>query len=128
MRENQLKLEELVEQRTSQLEQANAQLMQSEKLASIGQLAAGVAHEINNPIGYVHSNIGALENYIGDLFGLLDLYEAAEPAISSPEQAAAIKARRQEVDVGFLKEDIPMLMHESREGITRVKKLSLIHI
>ena len=123
LRENQLKLEELVEQRTSQLEQANAQLMQSEKLASIGQLAAGVAHEINNPIGYVHSNIGALENYIGDLFGLLDLYEAAEPAISSPEQAAAIKARRQEVDVGFLKEDIPMLMHESREGITRVKKI-----
>ena len=123
LRENQAKLEALVAQRTCQLEQANEQLMQSEKLASIGQLAAGVAHEINNPIGYVHSNIGALENYIGDLFGLLDLYEAAEPAISSPEQAAAIKARRQEVDVGFLKEDIPMLMHESREGITRVKKI-----
>ena len=123
LREHQMKLEELVEQRTGQLEQANAQLMQSEKLASIGQLAAGVAHEINNPIGYVHSNIGALENYIRDLFGLLDLYEAAEPAISCPEQTAAIKALRQEVDVAFLKEDIPMLMHESREGITRVKKI-----
>lgn len=123
LRENQLKLEELVEQRTGQLNQANEQLLQSEKLASIGQLAAGVAHEINNPIGYVHSNIGALENYLSDLFAMLDLYEAAEPAISSPEQMAAIKAKRQAVDIDFLKEDIPMLMHESREGITRVKKI-----
>ena len=54
---------------------------------------------------------------------MLDLYQAAEPAISSPEQAAAVQAKRQEVDLEFLKEDIPMLMHESREGITRVKKI-----
>lgn len=123
LREHQAKLEQLVEERTGQLAQANDQLVQSEKLASIGQLAAGVAHEINNPIGYVHSNIGALENYLADLFGMLDLYEAAEPAITSPEQMAAIKAKRQAVDIDFLKEDIPMLMHESREGITRVKKI-----
>jgi two-component system NtrC family sensor kinase len=123
LREHQAKLEQLVEERTGQLAQANDQLVQSEKLASIGQLAAGVAHEINNPIGYVHSNIGALENYLADLFAMLDLYEAAEPAISSPEQVAAIKAKRQAVDIDFLKEDIPMLMHESREGITRVKKI-----
>jgi signal transduction histidine kinase len=71
----------------------------------------------------VHSNIGALENYIDDLFGVLDQYEAAEASISSPEQAAAITAKRKEVDVDFLKEDIPMLMRESREGITRVKKI-----
>jgi two-component system NtrC family sensor kinase len=123
LREHQAKLEQLVEERTGQLAQANDQLMQSEKLASIGQLAAGVAHEINNPIGYVHSNIGALENYMSDLFAMLDLYQAAETAISSPEQAAAVKAKRLEVDLEFLKEDIPMLMHESREGITRVKKI-----
>ncbi|HUW39010.1 MAG TPA: histidine kinase, partial [Rhodocyclaceae bacterium] len=53
------------------LEAAHSQLLQSEKMASIGQLAAGVAHEINNPIGYVHSNIGSLESYLGDLFRIL---------------------------------------------------------
>lgn len=123
LRENQMKLEELVEQRTGQLAQANEQLLQSEKLASIGQLAAGVAHEINNPIGYVHSNIGALENYIEDLFDLLDLYETVDMASHAPEQQEAVKARRLKVDIDFLKEDIPMLMRESREGITRVKKI-----
>jgi PAS domain S-box-containing protein len=123
LRDHQVKLEEQVIERSSQLDQANEQLMQSEKLASIGQLAAGVAHEINNPIGYVHSNIGTLQNYIDDLFGMLDLYQQAEPLISSAEQAAAVKNMRQQIDLEFLKEDIPMLMNESREGITRVKKI-----
>jgi len=50
------------------------QMRQTDKMASIGQLAAGVAHEINNPIGYVHSNIGALEDYITDLFRVIDAY------------------------------------------------------
>ncbi|MFN3984985.1 MAG: ATP-binding protein [Rhodocyclaceae bacterium] len=104
------------------LKVAKASLVQSEKLASIGQLAAGVAHEINNPIGYVHSNIGSLEQYIDDLFRLLEAYEAAEPALAPP-QAAALAALRQQLDVDFLKQDIPMLVAESKEGITRVKKI-----
>src|SRR5690554_7113820 len=53
---------------STRLEQANRQLLQSEKLAAIGQLAAGVAHEINNPVGYVYSNLQTLENYLNDLF------------------------------------------------------------
>ncbi|MCP5267862.1 MAG: PAS domain S-box protein [Zoogloeaceae bacterium] len=123
LRRHQEMLERLVEERTGQLQQANEQLMQSEKLASIGQLAAGVAHEINNPIGYVHSNIGALENYMGDLFEVLEIYEMAQPVIADPALAAAVKAKCEAVDVDFLKEDIPALMKESREGITRVKKI-----
>src|ERR1019366_9172927 len=63
------------------LEEAQNQLMQSEKLASIGQLAAGVAHEINNPIGYVYSNLGTLEKYVQDTFTLIELYEKAEVSI-----------------------------------------------
>ena len=122
LRRYQVQLEQLVEQRTAQLESANQQLVQSEKLASIGQLAAGVAHEINNPIGYVHSNIGALETYLRDLFRMLQAYEAAEAAITG-DQAAALKALREELDLDFLKKDIPALMDESKEGIVRVKKI-----
>ncbi|MFH2140544.1 MAG: histidine kinase, partial [Pseudomonadota bacterium] len=54
------------------LEDVHSQLLQSEKMASIGQLAAGVAHEINNPIGYVYSNLGTLEKYVQDTFGMLE--------------------------------------------------------
>ena len=106
------------------LGEAQSQLLQSEKLASIGQLAAGVAHEINNPIGYVHSNIGSLDNYIRDLLDLVARYEAAEAALpsESPERGelAGLRAR---VDLPYLREDIPVLMRESKEGISRVRKI-----
>jgi two-component system, NtrC family, sensor kinase len=99
------------------------QLLQSEKLASIGQLSAGVAHEINNPIGYVHSNIGTLERYLGDLFRVLDAYQAAETAIADDRARSRLQGLRREIDLGFLMEDIPILMEESKEGITRVKRI-----
>ena len=105
-----------------QLSDTREQLVQSEKLASIGQLAAGVAHEINNPIGYVYSNIGALEKYINDLFRLMKAYEAAEAVIPQP-QAGELAGLREKVDFSFLLEDIPILMGESKEGISRVKKI-----
>ena len=60
------------------LQETHEHLLQSEKMASIGQLAAGVAHEINNPIGYILSNIGTLQQYLRDLFRLLEAYEATE--------------------------------------------------
>ena len=62
-------------QLNKRLEEANNQLMQSEKMASIGQLAAGVAHELNNPIGFVHSNLGTLDGYIHDLLAIIDGYD-----------------------------------------------------
>ncbi len=137
LREAQAGLEGLVEKRTEELVRRNAeltqlnhrlsearqQLVQSEKLASIGQLAAGVAHEINNPIGYVHSNIGALEKYLEDVFAMLAAYQEAEASIADPARAAKIAALRKQLDLDFLSEDIPMLMGESKEGIARVKKI-----
>jgi two-component system NtrC family sensor kinase len=107
----------------AKLSMAQQQLLQSEKLASIGQLAAGVAHEINNPIGYIFSNFGTLESYLEGMFQMLAAYETAEPEIASAEVAAKIKSVREQVELSFLKEDIPALMRESREGIVRVRKI-----
>ncbi len=107
----------------ARLSMAQAQLMQSEKLASIGQLAAGVAHEINNPIGYVFSNFETLGTYIGRMLTMFEHYQQAEASIGNPEVLAALRALRATVDLDFLIEDIPVLMAESREGISRVRKI-----
>ncbi len=122
-------LEQRVKERTQELskllEELNAaqgQLLQSEKMASIGQLAAGVAHEINNPIGYVYSNLGTLEKYLQDFVAVIDAYEAVE-AGSAADAFGEVRALKKEIDFDFLKEDVIALMGESREGITRVKKI-----
>lgn len=93
------------------LRTTQAQLIQSEKMASIGQLAAGVAHEINNPIGYVYSNLGSLQGYLDDLLGIV---RSATGRSAEPPPSC---------DVAFLEEDIPQLLSETREGLDRVKKI-----
>ena len=101
----------------TQLKQAQVQLLQSEKMASIGQLAAGVAHEINNPIGYVHSNLGTLKGYVHSLLSLVAAYEQ----LGEPDpQVTALRAK---IDFDYLKSDLPQLVEESREGISRVRKI-----
>jgi two-component system, NtrC family, sensor kinase len=107
----------------AQLSDARGKLVQSEKLASIGQLAAGVAHEINNPIGYIFSNFGSLERYLKVLFEMLSAYEKAESRFAGTAEGAALAALRERLEVDFLKDDIPALMAESKEGITRVRKI-----
>jgi signal transduction histidine kinase len=102
---------------------AQEKLIQSEKLASIGQLAAGVAHEINNPIGYIFSNFGSLETYISNLLTMLEAYEKAESSIESAEIRAELASVRKRVELDYVKEDIPVLLNESREGIVRVRKI-----
>ena len=102
---------------------AHNQVQQSERLASIGQLGAGVAHEINNPISYVFSNFGTLETYLERLFEMLQAYEQAEQALTDSTVAARLAALRARVELDYLKQDIPMLMGESKEGLSRVRKI-----
>jgi signal transduction histidine kinase len=106
-----------------QLSRAQAQLLQSEKLASIGQLAAGVAHEINNPISFVFSNFGTLQTYIADMLRVLLSYEQAERFITDAATLRQIASLREQVDLDFVVSDVRVLMAESREGIERVRKI-----
>ena len=105
------------------LEQAQNQLLQKDKMASIGQLAAGVAHELSNPIGYVNSNLNTLRQYA---MGLLTLAAAHEQAGAHPgdgEAAQAVERARADVELDYLREDLPQLLDECAEGLGRVKKI-----
>ncbi|APC17746.1 hybrid sensor histidine kinase/response regulator [Pseudomonas frederiksbergensis] len=123
-------LERLVAQRTAELQQEiderkqlESQLVQSEKLASLGQLAAGVAHEINNPIGFISSNLGTLEGYFKQFQVVLNAYQSAEAAIGSIELLERLQTLRKEVELDFLREDTPLLIKESKDGINRVGQI-----
>ena len=97
----------------AELEAAHSQLLQSEKMASIGVLAAGVAHEINNPVGFVSSNLSTLKGYNASMIALLERCRTGEA--TEADFAAA--------EFDYLKDDIPALIGESRDGLDRVRKI-----
>ena len=108
-----------------------SQLLQSEKMASIGQLAAGVAHEINNPMGFIYSNLGTLSGYIEDLSQLLKKYETLEQSVQEGEldmassNLDALTAEKERIDLAYLMDDIGDLITESLDGADRVRKIVL---
>jgi two-component system NtrC family sensor kinase len=105
-----------------QLEDVHSQLLQSEKLASIGQLAAGVAHEINNPIGFINANLGALDRYVGALLRLIDAYAATDPLLAAESALKqAIDAVKADVDFAYVREDVGALIAESIDGTARIR-------
>ncbi len=106
------------------LSEIQLQLLQSEKMASIGQLAAGVAHEINNPIGFVKSNLGTLAAYAGHLQEIIQAYtELENQPGSDPQSVARVRALKRALDFDFMVEDLGKLLSESADGVQRVSHI-----
>ncbi|MFC0348648.1 ATP-binding protein [Undibacterium danionis] len=108
----------------AQLNEAQEQLIQSEKMATVGQLAAGVAHEINNPIGFINSNMGSLKNYIETLFSVLDQYDLLVKKFPAGHDVTKrFEAIQEKADLDFLRTDVQELLGESMDGLKRVKDI-----
>jgi signal transduction histidine kinase len=128
-----LRIKTNLEEANQHLKQNQVQLVQSEKMASIGQLAAGVAHEINNPVGFINSNLTTLDEYRRDLTTLINNYLELEqlatknPALSNNHDLVstleAIRNLKEKMDLDFILGDFDKIISESREGTDRIKKI-----
>ncbi len=120
-------LEHLVAERTveltetlKQLQEFQLQLVQSEKMSALGNLVAGVAHEINNPIGFISGNLQPAASYIQDLFKLIHLYQS-HYSPPHPEIQAGID----EINLEYIQEDLPKVIASMKEGISRIRNISI---
>lgn len=107
-----------LESTLKQLQQTQAQIVQSEKMSSLGQMVAGVAHEINNPVNFIFGNIVHAKDYIHDLMGLIKLYQQ-----EYPEPTAAIAAEIDSIELDYLLEDIPKLLNSMTVGAERIRDI-----
>jgi predicted ATPase/signal transduction histidine kinase len=108
-----------LERSLQQLQEAQLQLVQGEKMAAIGQLAAGIAHEINNPVGFISGNLEPARDYLQDLINLINLYQQYYP-----EPAGEIVEEIEAIDLEYLLEDLPELIDSMQEGTERIAEIS----
>lgn len=126
-----LQLENKVKERTTELENANnelkntqAMMVHSEKMRSLGQLVAGITHEINNPINFIYGNMIHLKNYSNALIELIGLYESYEVDLDESKKQELLKFKTK-IELDFIKEDLPMLIKSCHEGTERTKNIIL---
>lgn len=124
-------LENKVKERTQELESTNeelksaqAMMVHSEKMRSLGQLVAGITHEINNPINFIHGNMIHLKSYSAALIDIISLYESCENDLSE-EKKQELKKMKEKIELDFIKEDLPMLIKSCNEGTERTKNIIL---
>lgn len=137
IREQNVKLERMVHERTLDLEKANTdlsatlqdlritqkQLVESEKLASLGQMTAGIAHEINNPINFVQSNVQPLRRDIDDMLSLLDEFARLENDAAISDKVASLHKRYHELDMPYVRDEVKQLLHGIEEGSRRTAEI-----
>ncbi|MEM9276348.1 MAG: GAF domain-containing protein [Cyanobacteria bacterium P01_F01_bin.143] len=111
---------EQIRQTLNNLKQAQTQLVQSEKMSSLGQLVAGIAHEINNPVNFIYGNINHIHQYAEDLLGILELYQQ-----KSLEEDPEIIERAEEIDLEFLVADLPKMLSSMKVGASRIREIVL---
>lgn len=123
LRESEAQLKKQTRELTRMIQQLHSyqsQLIQSEKMSSLGQLVAGVAHEINNPINFIYGNIAYASQYVQDVMGLLELYEQYYP-----QPVSEIQETTEEIDLEFVKTDLPKLINSMKLGADRIRNLVL---
>jgi PAS domain S-box-containing protein len=107
------------------LKVTQSRMVQSEKLAGLGQMVAGVAHEINNPLAFVSNNVAVLQRDLAELLEILALYESGEPGLGSCEPAllTEIRDRRERVDLDYTIGNLPRLLDRTRDGLGRIQQI-----
>ena len=107
-----------LEEALATLRRTQLSLVQSEKMSSLGQLVAGIAHEINNPLGFIHGNLNYAEQYSTSLLSVIDQLQSSpiEPLISPSEES-------EDVDIDFIREDFPKVLHSIKNGAERINNL-----
>jgi len=107
----------------AELKATQSKILQQEKMASVGQLAAGVAHEINNPMGFISSNLGTLGKYVDKLTGFINAQAEIIGALNTTNATEDLKELRKKLKVDYITDDISQLINESLDGADRVKKI-----